>query len=140
MLVLITPNFAQLTYLGRVTFPERHVGISTVADLSLLKDLLDLRHRGGGQTQTQTANASSSDVAIYLNDQVDIWRGVGDGKDGRPGQSGGVHVRGVRFQEIFKLFRVEIVVKVLRYLRAGGKRSKDRHLFEYCPAKCCEHS
>lgn len=34
------------TYLGRVTFSECHVGISAVADLSLLKDLLDLRHRG----------------------------------------------------------------------------------------------
>lgn len=50
---------------------------------------------------------------MYLDDQVNIWRGVGDGKDGGPGQRGGIHVRCVGFQEILKLLRVEIIIKVL---------------------------
>lgn len=79
--------------------------------------------RSEAQKQSSASDAKPNsrchfflDVAIYLDDQVNIWRGVGDGKDGGPGQGGGIHVRGVRFEEIFKLLRVEIVVKVLRYL------------------------
>lgn len=36
---------ARPTNLGRVTFLECDVGISTVADLSLLEDLLDLKYK-----------------------------------------------------------------------------------------------
>lgn len=52
----------------------------------------------------------------YLDDQVYVWRGIRDGEDGRPGQGGLIHTGSVKFQEIFKLFRVQITVEVLCYL------------------------
>lgn len=56
----------------------------------------------------------------YLDDQVDVWGRVGDGEDGRSGQRGLIRVRSVRFQEVFKLVRVQITVEVLWYLEGDG--------------------
>lgn len=78
--------------------------------------------RQSSDTRQQQPTRALQDAAIYLDDQVNIWRGVGDGKDGGPGQGGGIHVRSVRLQESFKLLRVEIIVKVLRYLQGRGAR------------------
>lgn len=89
------------------------------------------RHKEFRRQTRETSDASSSDVATHLDDQVNIWRRVGDGEDGGPGQGGGIHVRRVRFQEIFKLLRVEIIVEVLRYLCVcGGRESKVKHFTE----------
>lgn len=57
----------------------------------------------------------------YLDYQVDIWGRIGDGEDGRPSQGGLIHMRSVRFQEVFKLFWVEITVEVLWYLEGDTK-------------------
>lgn len=89
--------------------------------------------RQSSDARQQQPTQALQDAAIYLDDQVNIWRGVGDGKDGGPGQGGGIHVRSVRLQERFKLLRVEIIVKVLRYLQGregGGQGSKVKHFIK----------
>lgn len=64
----------------------------------------------------------------YLDDQVDIWGRVGDGEDRRSGQGGLINMWHVRFQEIFKLFWVQITVEVLWYLE--GDRD-EKHMRGY---------
>ena len=59
----------------------------------------------------------------YLDDQVDIWGGVGDGEDGRSGQGGVIHMWRVNFQVVLKMFWVQVTVKVLWYLEEDRVKS-----------------
>lgn len=59
-------------------------------------------------------------ISFYLDDQVDIWRRVGDGEDRRSGQCRLVHVWSVRLQDVFQMFRVQVEVEVLGYLKGDG--------------------
>lgn len=58
------------------------------------------------EQQRITVYIKLTKVHYYLDDQVNIWRRVGDGKDARSGQGGIIRMWSVRFQEAFKLFRV----------------------------------
>lgn len=73
----------------------------------------------------------------YLDDQKYICGRVGDGEDGWFGCCGRIHTISVMFQVVFKLFRVQVTVEILRYLQRKKKHftwenQKNHLLLSFC--------